>query len=213
MSTEQATKEKVPVSGWIVLALLIILFSGVFQNNEGPLKAFDFNNLNGKFGTIAESKNNFTGSGGKGAREGFTFTLTLIPGTCFACGLIEVTEGMGGMKAAEALFTPLLRPVLGIPGICGIAFVASFTSSDIASFSTKQLYEQGLITDDERTIFVAYQYAGSAVISNTINTQAPLLPISLLAFGPILLIELFCKIMGANIVRLITKANSKKGAK
>lgn len=68
MSTEQATKEKVPVSGWIVLALLIVLFSGVFQKNEGPLKAFDFNNLNGKFGTIAESKNNFTGSGGKGAR-------------------------------------------------------------------------------------------------------------------------------------------------
>ena len=215
MSTEQATKEKVPVSGWIMLALLIIMFSGVFQKVDNPLKALDYNNLNGAFGTIAGSSNNFTGSGGKGAREGFTFTLTLIPGTCFATGLIGVTEGLGGMKAAEKLFTPLLRPVLGIPGICGIAFVASFTSSDIASFSTKQLYDQGLITDDERTIFVAYQYAGSAVISNTINTQAPLLPVSLLAVGPILVIEIFCKVFGANIVRLIVKGKgkSKKEAK
>ncbi len=51
---------------------------------------------------------------------------------------------------------------------------------------TKQLYEEGKITDDERSIFVAYQYAGSAVILNTINTQAPLLPFVLCpsALGP-----------------------------
>lgn len=117
---------------------------------------------------------------------------------------------MGGMKEASKIFNPLLRPLLDIPGIAGIAFVSSFTSSDVASIMTKELFESGEITDDERTIFVAYQYAGSAVILNTINTQAPLLPIALLALGPIILIEIFCKILGANLVRLIIGVRNKK---
>ncbi len=134
----------------------------------------------------------------------------MIPTVCFAVGLIDVVESMGGMKAASKIFNPLLRPLLGIPGIAGIAFVSSFTSSDVASIMTKELFESGEITDDERTIFVAYQYAGSAVILNTINTQAPLLPIALLALGPIILIEIFCKILGANLVRLIIGVRNKK---
>ncbi|OJT79965.1 hypothetical protein BM531_05580, partial [Clostridioides difficile] len=148
--------------------------------------------------------------GGTGAKDGFLFALTLIPTVCFAVGLIDVVESMGGMKAASKIFNPLLRPLLGIPGIAGIAFVSSFTSSDVASIMTKELFESGEITDDERTIFVAYQYAGSAVILNTINTQAPLLPIALLALGPIILIEIFCKILGANLVRLIIGVRNKK---
>ncbi|HBF4231370.1 TPA: hypothetical protein KON36_002905, partial [Clostridioides difficile] len=147
---------------------------------------------------------------GTGAKDGFLFALTLIPTVCFAVGLIDVVESMGGMKAASKIFNPLLRPLLGIPGIAGIAFVSSFTSSDVASIMTKELFESGEITDDERTIFVAYQYAGSAVILNTINTQAPLLPIALLALGPIILIEIFCKILGANLVRLIIGVRNKK---
>lgn len=134
----------------------------------------------------------------------------MIPTVCFAVGLIDVVESMEGMKAASKIFNPLLRPLLGIPGIAGIAFVSSFTSSDVASIMTKELFESGEITDDERTIFVAYQYAGSAVILNTINTQAPLLPIALLALGPIILIEIFCKILGANLVRLIIGVRNKK---
>ena len=42
---------------------------------------------------------------------------------------------------------------------------------------TRELYEDGEITDDERTIFVAYQYAGSACINNTITGGAPLVAI------------------------------------
>lgn len=38
-----------------------------------------------------------------------------------AMGLIEVVEHYGGLKAAQKLMTPILRPILGIPGICGIA--------------------------------------------------------------------------------------------
>jgi nucleoside recognition membrane protein YjiH len=207
--SEKVVEEKVTWRGWISLFILIILFSGIFQKAGTPWAALDFSNLCGKFGAIAEGVN-FQGKGGLGAREGFLFTLTLIPTVCLAVGLIDVVEHMGAMKAAARLFNPLLRPLLGIPGITGIAFVSSFTSSDIGAVMTKQLYEDGLITDDERTVFVAYQYAGSAVILNTINTQAPLLPFALLALGPIIVIEVFCKILGANVVRLILKLGNKK---
>lgn len=204
----EAHGEKVTIKGWIALAVLIILFSGIFQNAEGPLKAFDFGNLCGKFGTIAENIN-FQGKDGTGAREGFLFALTLTPTVCLAVGLISVVEEMGAMKAAAKLFNPLLRPLLGIPGNCGIAFVSSFTSSDVASFITKQLFDAGHINDNERSVFVAYQYAGSAVILNTINTQAPLLPFSLLPLGPLILVLFICKIFGANLLRIYLNITSK----
>lgn len=99
---------------------------------------------------------------------------------------------------------------MGIPGTSGIAFVASFTSSDVASFMTKKAYQQGEITDRERTIFVAYQYAVSAVIINTISTQAPLLPIIKLAVGPVIVYLWIFKVLGANIMRLVVKKKQKE---
>lgn len=202
--------DKIGWKGWVSLAVLIILFSGIFKNVEGPLAAFDFGNLCGKFGIIADGVN-FLGKGGTGAREGFVFALTLIPTVCLAVGLISVVEELGALKAAAKLFNPLLRPLLGIPGICGIAFVASFTSSDVGSFTTKQLFEEGSISDDERSIFIAYQYAGSALILNTINTQAPLLPFSLLALGPLIAILFVCKVFGANLLRIYINIAGKRG--
>ena len=92
-------------------------------------------------------------------------------------GLLGVFEQLGAFKASDILFRPLLRPLLGIPGKCGIAFISSFTGSDVAAVMTRELYEDGEITDDERTIFVAYQYAGSACINNTITGGAPLVAI------------------------------------
>ena len=212
---EAVTRENNPNvtwKGWVALFILIILFSGVFQSADGALKAFDFSNLSGAFGTIAEGRN-FQGTGGTGAKEGFIFALTLIPTVCLAVGFISVVEEMGGLRAAGKLFNPLLRPLIGIPGVCGIAFVSSFTSSDVGSFMTKQLFDEGHITDDERSVFVAYQYAGSALILNTINTQAPLLPFALLALGPLIVVLFICKLFGANLLRLyLAIKRKKKGA-
>lgn len=131
----------------------------------------------------------------------------------FFCGLLAVFEQLGAYKASEILFRPLLRPLLGIPGKCGIAFISSFTGSDVAAVMTRDLYEEGSITDDERTIFVAYQYAGSACINNTITGGAPLVAISPVALGPCILIMVFCKIIGANIVRIILRLSGKKRSK
>lgn len=207
--SEVTVESRVTWKGWASLIVLIILFSGLFQNAEGPLAALDFANLTGSFGTIADGLT-FQGTGGSGAKDGFLFTLTLIPTVCLAVGIIDVVESLGAMQAATKLFNPILRPLLGIPGIAGIAFVSSFTSSDIAAFMTKQLYEEGHISDDERTIFVSYQYAGSAVVLNTISTQAPLLPLAVMALGPLILIETFCKLLGANMIRLIIRFRRNK---
>ncbi len=205
----QASQVKVTWVSWVALFILIVLFSGVLQKAPAPWKAFDFANLVGNFGAIYQ-KVNFVGKGGAGAREALLFTFTLIPTVCLAVGLINVVESCGGLMAAEKLFRPLLRPLLGIPGVAGISFIASFTSSDIAAFMTKGLVEDGLMTDEERAVYVAYQYAGSAVIMNTINTQAPLLPIALMALGPIILLEMVCKIFGANLLRLYIALQRKK---
>ncbi|AWI04111.1 nucleoside recognition domain-containing protein [Clostridium drakei] len=201
--------KKVSLKGWLSLIILIIMFSGALSGVKGPLKALDFNNLTGSFGVIA-GKIDFHGSKGTGVKEGFLFALTLIPTVMFAMGLINVAESLGALKAAEKVFTPLLKPLLGIPGSAGLVFVSSFTSTDVAAVLTKELAEENLITDDERTIFVSYQIAASAVIVNTITCGAPLVPISKLSIGVIFAVEIIVKILGANIVRVILKYDSKK---
>lgn len=209
MESTQKQERKITLKGWIALIILCVMLSGVFRNVSGPLKALDFLNLSGNFGTITD-KVTFIGSGGAGAKAGFLQALSLIPAVSLAVALIETTTELGAMDAAIKLFNPILKPLLGIPGSCGIAFVASFTSSDVGAVMTKELYEEGKITDQERSIFASYQYAGSAVILNTINTQAPLLPIVLFATGPIIILLFFCKLLGANLVRFILNLSVKR---
>ena len=49
---------------------------------------------------------------------------------------------------------------------------------------------------------MAYQYAASGTLANTINCGAPLIPISLLSFGIIFMVEIIVNIIGANIIRV-----------
>ena len=160
-------KEKIGIGAWLALIVLILVLSGAFRTAEGPIKVLDFTNLAGSFGQIGDTGANLIGKGGTGAKDGFMAGFNLIPAVMFFCAF----------KASDVLFRPLLRPLLGIPGKCGIAFISSFTGSDVAAVMTRELYEDGEITDDERTIFVAYQYAGSACINNTITGGAPLVAI------------------------------------
>lgn len=210
MADTQQKEGKVTIKGWISLILLCIMFSGILKDSQGPLKAFDFLNLSGAFGKIGDTAKTFIGSGGSGAKEGFLQALSLIPSVSFAVAMIDVVTELGAMDAAVKLFNPILKPMLGIPGACGISFVATFTSSDIGAVMTRELYDEGQITDKQRSIFASYQYAGSALILNTINTQAPLLPIVLFAIGPIIVLLFLCKLLGANLVRIILTMKEKK---
>ena len=205
-------KEKVGIVAWISLVVLIVVLSGVFRTSDTPLKVLDFTNLSGSFGTIGDTGANFLGSGGSGAKDGFMAGLNLIPAVMLFCGLLGVFEQLGAFKASNILFSPLLRPILGIPGHAGVAFLSSFTGSDVAAVMTRDLYDEGKMTDDERTVFVAYQYAGSACINNTITGGAPLLAICPIALGAIIVIEFICKLIGANLVRLVLFFSRKKRA-
>lgn len=201
---------KVTWKGWISLAFLIILFSGTMADQTGFLKAFDLNSLVGAFGKSEGAKVSFIGTGGFGAKEGMMVGLSLIPTVMVAQGLLDVCESYGALKAAARLFQPILRPLLGIPGAAGLAFVSSFTSSDVGAFITKEMYEKGEITDDERTVFAAYQYAGSGTVNNTVAAGAALVPISVLPVGAVIGLIIVVKILGANMVRMYLKYYHRK---
>lgn len=204
MAEQPKNEYKVTWKGWLSLAILVISLSGILTKAAAPWKALDFMVLMGNFGEVSKGII-FTGKGGAGARDGFMFALTLIPTVMFALGCIQVAESLGALRAAEIIFRPLLRTMMGIPGVSGLAFVSSFTSSDVGAVMTKGMVEDNLMTDDERTIFVAYQYAGSACVANTFGTGGPLLPISVLPVGIIILLIFIVKVIGANLVRFYLK--------
>lgn len=209
MSGQQQDEYKVTWKGWLSLAILVISLSGLLTKAAPPWKALDFMVLMGNFGEVSKGVI-FAGKGGAGARDGFMFAITLIPTVMFALGIIQVAESLGALRAAEIIFRPLLRMMMGIPGVSGLAFVSSFTSSDVGAVMTKGLVEDKLMTDDERTIFVAYQYAGSACVANTFGTGGPLLPISVLPVGVIILLIFIVKVIGANLVRFYLKWEARK---
>ena len=110
---ETQQEKKVGIGAYIALAFAVVIFSGVFYKMPKAQKwlgAFDFTTLIGKFGLIADSKNNFTGSGGVSARSAFLFSLTLIPGVMLAMGLIEVLAHYGALRAAQGCSLPFSSP-------------------------------------------------------------------------------------------------------
>lgn len=121
---ETQQEKKVGIGAYIALAFAVVIFSGVFYKMPEAQKwlgAFDFTTLIGQFGMIGDTKSSFTGSGGVSARAAFLFSLTLIPGVMLAMGLIEVLAHYGALRAAQVLLTPLLKPLLGLPGFTGLA--------------------------------------------------------------------------------------------
>lgn len=197
-------EHKLTWRGWLSFIFIAVAFSGVLAH-AGAWSAFDFSVLIGKFGKIANAT--FTGKGGVGAREGFMFGLSLAPTIMFALGLIRVVESLGALLAAERMVRPILRPLMGLPGYVGLALVSSMTSTDVGAAMTRQMTEDGKLTDDERSIFVGYQYAASGVITNTFDCGAPLLTIIALPIGVIIAIEIAVKVFGANLIRLYLLKN------
>ena len=196
-------KIKVPWYGYVVFVLAILLFSGVFSSSDGILRALDFNVLNGSFGQIPTDKAmSFRGAGGSGAKDGFLFALELIPAVILALGIVNVIDGLGGLKAAQKIMNPLLKPLLGVPGISALANIANMQSTDAAAGMVKELKDNNLITDKERSIIIAYQTSGSAFITNYFSSGAAAFSILMAPIiVPIFVIFIF-KIVGANFMRL-----------
>lgn len=204
-------KPKVPFKvtwlGYASFFFAILLFSGIFSSSDGWLRVFDFNVLNGSFGKIEGVEKTFTfrGSGGSGARDGFLFALELIPAVILALGLVNVIDGLGGLKAAQKLMTPILKPLLGVPGICALANIANMQSTDAAAGMVKELVDAGELTDNERSVIITYQTSASAFITNYFSSGAAVFSFMLVPIIVPLLVMLVFKIIGANLMRLYLK--------
>ena len=207
MTEQEEKKDSSKNSGitWVSYAALlfaIIFFSGIFAARKGAIAALDFNTIAGNFGVIKEFGKNFMGSAGSGARAGFLFALSLIPVTMLAMGVVEIIDQLGGLRAAQKLLTPLLRPLMGLPGAAGLALITSMQSSDAGAGLTRGLRDSGIITEKERVIFAQFQLSGGGLITNYLSSGAVLFAfLTVPSIIPLALIFIF-KIIGANITRL-----------
>ncbi len=193
---------KVPLKGYIALAFAILFFSGIFAGTKGGLAAMDFNVINGSFGTMKDAaKATFTGMGGSGARDGFLFAFGLIPACMLALGIVEVVDHLGGLKAAQKLLTPLLKPLVGIPGIAGLAMISSFQSTDAGAGMTKMLHESKELSDKERLVFCAFQFSAGGTITNYLSTGAALFSFLTVPILLPLALLFVMKVIGANVMR------------
>ena len=247
---ESSSPRKAGIGAYITLLFAVIFFSGITvsapvkswgssiaqslnideKQVHNILSVFDFNTLNGKFGSVivpdskgsitaadskadsgqtALGKGNFSGKEGAGAREGFMFALTLVPTTLFAMGVIAVLEHYGALDAMRRMLQSILRPLMGIPGDTGLAMIASFQSTDAGAAMTRRMHDEKQLTDRERDIFAMFQFSAGATIGNFLGSGAALLALTSVAgekvpvsIGICLAVLFLFKFVGANLMRL-----------
>lgn len=174
-TTEQAVNEKVGIGAYLSLAFAVVFFSGLCASSQW-WGVFDFTTVNGGFGrlvsgvteqgdAIKTAMANFRGKGGSGAIDGFMFALSLVPTVMFALAMITVFEHYGALKAARKILTPVLRPLIGIPGSAALALIASMQSTDGGAALTRQLKDAGELTESETNTFAAFQMTADAPIT------------------------------------------------
>lgn len=160
---------KVGIGAYIALLIAVLFFSGLFMKVDGMkwISALDFTTLTGKFGTMKDpAKNTYMGAGGVSAKAGFLFALSLVPTVMLALGCLEIFSHYGAIRAAHKLLTPLLKPLLGLPGLTGLALITDLQSTDAGAALTKELYDQKDITKKELVVMGAWQYSGAGMINN-----------------------------------------------
>lgn len=215
--------DKVGLGAYISLFFAIIFFSGLL-NDEKWYGIFDFTVLNGAFGQvvskvslhegeISTATSAFRGTGGSGAMDGFLFALGLIPSVMLSVGIINVLEHYGALHAARKILTPLLRPLMGLPGTTCLALIGSLQSTDVGASLTRNLEDEKQITVNEKNIFGMFQFSGGAMIGNFFSSGTVLftlvytdgthaVPVSI---GACVAVMFIMKIFGANLMRIYLK--------
>ena len=203
---QEKNQSKVGIGAYIALAVAILFFSGLFMKVEGMkwLSAFDFTTLGGTFGTMKDpAKNTFIGAGGVSAKAGFLFALSLAPTVMLALGCLEVLTHYGAIRAAHKLLTPLLHPLLTLPGKTGLALITDLQSTDAGAALTKELYDEGEIDKKELTIMGAWQYSGAGLINNYFAIGSALFSVLKLPIILPLLLMFGLKFAGGMFVRFV----------
>lgn len=202
---EHAEEWKIGPGAWISLVIVLLVFSGFFFKVEGMawLGAFDFTTLGGAFGTMKSPETNtFIGSGGISAKAGFLFALSLVPTVMLALGLLEIFTHYGAIRAAHKLLTPLLKPLLGIPGYTGLALITDLQSTDAGAALTKELYDSDKITRKDVVIMGAWQYSGAGLINNYFSIGSAMFASLTIPIIVPLVLMFVLKFVGAAVVRL-----------
>lgn len=195
--------QKVGVAGYIALIFAVIFFSGLLSDKENWASAFDYSTLTGNFGTMSKETATFRGIGGTGAMDGFLFSITLMPAVILALGIINVLDKLGALRAAQRLLTPLMRPIMGVPGVGAFVCVTGLQSSDAGASIIKEARETGMITEKERFILATWLFSASGIMVNYFGSGAALFDALTVPIIVPLLVIIAGKFIGANIVRIV----------
>jgi nucleoside recognition membrane protein YjiH len=187
---------------YVAFLLIICLLSGILGAFENWLAIFDFSKLLGQFGITGDRGPIALGPGGTGVRHGFLFALSLIPTVMLALAFVEVAEHFGALRAARRILTPLMRPLLGLPGEAGLTLITSLQSSDGGGAMTRELYDAGWITDRERSILGAFQFSAGSAITVYLTASSAFIPALRVSYLVPLAVILFYKVIGTNLMRL-----------
>ena len=202
-SAVEGSKVKVGIGGFIALVFAILFFSGLLSDFDNWITAFDFSTLSGSFGTMTSETANFRGNGGTGAQDGFLFAITLIPAVVLALGVINVLDKLGALRAAQKLLTPLMRPLLGVPGVSAFILVTGLQSTDAASTIPKSVYDVGMINEKERFIIVTWLFSACGLMVNYFGSGAALFETITVPIILPLMVIIVTKFIGSNIVRVV----------
>lgn len=222
--------KKVGIGAYISLILACVFFSGILTGNHW-WSVCDFTTLNGAWGKVVNSAKevndhlavtmgNFRGKGGNGAIDGFCFALTLIPGVMFAIAMVSVFEHYGALEAARKMLTPVLKPLMGVPGVATLALITSLQSTDGGAALTRQLKDAGELNEEELNIFTQFQYSADAPITNMLGSGAALFALTTAtgelavpsSIGVCLGVALVMKFAIANVMRFLLIFQAKKKA-
>lgn len=215
---EQQEKNKVKWTGYVALVFIIIFFSGLLEDPASHglpewLRFLDFNNILGTFGalgTVGDGVDvtlagHFQGTGGTGARNGFMFALTLVPAVLLSLGTVKAVEHLDGLAAASKLLNPIMKPLMGVPGVASLSLISSLQSADAGSSMIRSLHEEELMSNQERFIFAGFQMSAGGTLANFFSSGAAMFPF-LSELGVPILIPLATiivfKVIGANLIRL-----------
>lgn len=194
------TSGKVGPAAYVSLFLLIVFFTGLAKYGPEVFRWFDYSVILGRFGFVEEGKM-FLGVGGEGVRYATVYGVGLIPGIMLALGAAEVATRFGALDAAHVLLNRLFRPLLGIPGVSGVAVITSLQSSDAGAAMTRDLFDRGVITARERTILAMFQYSSGASVIIYLTVACVLFPFIEIHYLAPLGVVLVCKVLGANLMR------------
>lgn len=204
-------KEKIGIGGYIWLIIATLFFSGLFRGAPGPLKLLDLSTYLGSFGTIVEGADpGFVGDGGSGMYYVFTIVLTIAPGIMFCIALMEAVEYYGGLRAAGKLLSPILRPVLGVPGEAVFVLISNLQSSDSSAALIKSLVDSNSIEEKHRKILLAYALPGPALLGMMITYGVMLYSYLPCSTGIIILVVILMKFAVAEIMRLFMSGKVKR---